>query len=72
MDRGAWRAPVHSIAKNRTRLSDWATRTSCIGQETLNSGMCPPGWEEGFGGEWMHVYVWLSPFTVHLKLPQLC
>ena len=22
----------------------------------------------GFGGEWIHVYVWLSPFTVHLKL----
>ena len=27
-----------------------------------------------FGGEWVHVYiyVWLSPFTVHLKLPQHC
>ena len=24
------------------------------------------------GGEWMHVYVWLSPFTVHLKLSQRC
>ena len=24
-----------------------------------------------FGGEWIHVYVWLSPFAVHLKLPQL-
>ena len=23
-----------------------------------------------FGGEWMHVYVWLSPFAVHLKLSQ--
>ena len=23
-----------------------------------------------FGGEWIYVYVWLSPFTVHLKLPQ--
>ena len=21
-----------------------------------------------FGGEWIHVYVWLSPFTVHVKL----
>ena len=20
------------------------------------------------GGEWMHVFVWLSPFAVHLKL----
>ena len=24
------------------------------------------------GGEWMHVYVWLSPFTIHLKLSQNC
>ena len=23
---------------------------------------------EGFGGEWIHIYVWLSPFAVHLKL----
>ena len=23
-----------------------------------------------FGGEWIHVYGWLSPFAVHLKLPQ--
>ena len=25
---------------------------------------------EEFGGEWIHVYVWLSPFAVHLKLSQ--
>ena len=23
------------------------------------------------GGEWVHVYVWLSPFTVHLKLSDI-
>ena len=23
-----------------------------------------------FGGEWIHVYVWLSPFAAQLKLPQ--
>ena len=23
------------------------------------------------GGEWLHVYVWLSPFAVHLKLSQV-
>ena len=28
-------------------------------------------WSKGeFGGEWIHVHVWLSPFVVHLKLPQ--
>ena len=24
----------------------------------------------GLEGEWIHVYVWLSPFTIHLKLSQ--
>ena len=32
-----------------------------------------PAWMGGgLGGEWIHVYVWLSPFAVHLKLPQHC
>ena len=34
--------------------------------------MCQPGVGGRFGGEWTHVYVWLSPFTVHLKLSQRC
>ena len=25
-----------------------------------------------FGGEWVHACVWLSPFTIHLKLSQHC
>ena len=25
-----------------------------------------------FGGEWIHVYVWLNPFAVYLKLLQHC
>ena len=25
----------------------------------------------GFGREWIHVYLWLSPFTAHLRLTQL-
>ena len=25
-----------------------------------------------FGEEWIHVYVWLSPFAVYLKLSQHC
>ena len=24
----------------------------------------------GFGWEWIHVYTWLSPFAIHLKLSQ--
>ena len=26
----------------------------------------------GFGGEWIHVYVWLNSFTVHLKISGHC
>ena len=39
---------------------------------TGNSAQCyVAAWMgEGFGGEWIHVYVWLSPFDVHLKLSQ--
>ena len=28
-----------------------------------------PAWMLGvFGGEWIHVHVWLNPFAIHLKL----
>ena len=41
---------------------------------TWNSAQCyVASWMgEEFGGEWIHVYVWLSPFAVHLKLSQRC
>ena len=41
---------------------------------TGNSAQCHvAAWIGGeFGEEWIHVYVWLSPFAVHLKLSQHC
>ena len=41
---------------------------------TGNSAQCyVADWMGGeFGKEWMHVYVWLSPFAVYLKLSQHC
>ena len=38
-------------------------------QGTGNSAQyCVAAWLRGeFGGKWIHVYVWLSPFPVHLK-----
>ena len=36
---------------------------------TCNTPQCyVAAWMEGeFGGEWIHVYVCMSPFAVHLK-----
>ena len=41
---------------------------------TWNSAQCYVAtWMGGeFGEEWIHVYVWLRPFAVHLKLSQHC
>ena len=41
---------------------------------TGNSAQCyVAAWMGGeFGGEWRHVYVWLSHFAVYLKLSQQC
>ena len=41
---------------------------------TWNSAQCyVAAWMGGeFGGECVHVYEWLSPFAVHLKLSQHC
>ena len=36
---------------------------------TWNSAQCyVAAWMGGeFGGEWIHVYIWLNPFSVHLN-----
>ena len=41
---------------------------------TWNSAQCyMAAWMGGgLGGEWIQVYVWLSPFILHLELPQHC
>ena len=49
----------------------WITNTDLL-CSTGNSAQCyKAAWMGDFVGEWMHVYVWLSPFSVHLKLSQL-
>ena len=47
----------------------WRTNKDLL-DSTGNSAQCHvAAWMGGeFAGEWIHVYVWLSPFTVHLKL----
>ena len=57
------------------------TRIDCIFEQPLpgneqsnallNSTSVATGWE-GSLGKWIHVYVRLNPFAVHLKLSQHC
>ena len=49
----------------------WMTNKNLL-YSKWNSAQCyEPAWMGGeFRGERIHVYVWLSPFTVHLKLSQ--
>ena len=47
----------------------WITKRDLL-YSTENSAQCyVAAWTGGeFGGECIHVYVWLSPFVVHLEL----
>ena len=49
----------------------WITNKDLL-SSTWNSAQCyvAPWMGVGFGGEWIHAYVWLNPFTVHLKPSQ--
>ena len=51
----------------------WITNKVVL-YSTGNSAQCyVAAWMGGeFEGEWIHVYTWLSPFAVHLKLSQSC
>ena len=51
----------------------WLTNKDLL-YSTGNSAQCYVAAWMGreFGGEWIHVYVRLNPFTVHLKLSQHC
>ena len=51
----------------------WITNKDLL-YSTSNSAQCyVAAWMGAeFGREWIHVYVWLSLFAVHLKLSQRC
>ena len=51
----------------------WRTSKDLL-DSTWTSAQCHVvAWMGGeFGGEWIRVYVWLSPFAVHLGLSQHC
>ena len=51
----------------------WITSQDLL-YSTGNSAQCHvAAWMGGaFGGKRIHVYVWLSPFALHLELSQHC
>ena len=59
--------------KNTPLYLKWIPNKDLL-YSTWNSPQCyMPVWMEGrFGGEWIYVYIWLSLFTVHLKLLPHC
>ena len=77
MTAGRWKRG----GKGQVRSLGWTCTHCCISitnknllSGTWNSAQCYVAvWTGGkFGGEWIHVYVWLSSFTVHLRLSQHC
>ena len=57
-----------------TQLYSKGITNESLWYSTGNSAQCyVAAWmEEEFGGEWIHVYVGLSPCAVHLKESQHC
>ena len=51
----------------------WVTNKDLL-HSTWNSAQCHAAARRGgeSGGKWIHVYVLLSPFVVHMKLSQYC
>ena len=51
----------------------WITNKDLLYSTGTSARCYLAAWMGGeFGGEWIHVYVWMSPFGVHLKLSQHC
>ena len=51
----------------------WITNKDLLPSIGNCAQCCVAAWMGGeFGGEWIHVNVWLSLFTVHLKSSQHC
>ena len=51
----------------------WITDKDQLYSAGSSAQCCVTTWMgDEFAGELTHVYVWLSPFTVHLKLSQHC
>ena len=62
-----------SVRKSGLLYLKWITNKDLLYSIWNSAQCCVAAWMGGvFGGGWMHAYVRLSPFAVHLKLSQRC
>ena len=65
-----WKKEKYAVYKKEVK---WETNRALLYSTGNAAQCCVAAWiGREFGGEWTHVYVWLSPLTVRLKLPQHC
>ena len=65
MDRDAWRAAIHGVAKSRTRLSDWTNwnltplphNVEWLWLSSCSRAPCGPGWSQYSGQN--PIFAWL-------------
>ena len=62
---GLWEGHVHIVIYKMDKQQE-----PTVQHRKLCSMLCGSLDGRGVGGEWIHAYVWLSPFAVHLKLSQ--
>ena len=62
---GIWDGHIH------TAVFKWITNEDLLYTHGTQLKVMRLG-GKGVGGEWVLLYVWLRPFTAHLKLSQYC
>ena len=67
MDGGAWWAAVHGVAKSQTRLSDFMTSLSCIGEGNGNPVQCSCLENPRDGGAWWAAVYGVAQSWTRLK-----
>ena len=56
MDRGAWRAAVHGLAENQTRLSDWVCVSAVFWYPSLWTAAPLGSWREEWDRPWFFLF----------------
>ena len=66
MDREAWRAVIHGVAKSRTRLNDWTElKSQCVDEEkVLNPLSIHPDWIWKLNGQ-RQIYRRLNSYKIY-------